>query len=104
MNVDSYLVRWISGSTENTESLSGETGSYVITGLETGSSYMVTVTASNSVGSSESDPEIAVTGNSMTWHLPYLLVHVDLLLHLSAIVSGTLSIIIQVASINLFSP
>ena len=61
-NVASHLVRWSSGSTENTESLSGGTGSYMITGLEAGSSYMVTVTAINSVGSSESDPVIAVTG------------------------------------------
>ena len=40
--------------------------SYQITGLDAGSSYMITVTASNSVGGSSSDTVTAVTGTIRT--------------------------------------
>ena len=62
-NADMYLVTWSSGSIDSYMTLPGQRSSYEIrTNLEAGSSYMVMVTASNSVGSSESDALVLTTG------------------------------------------
>ena len=63
INADMYMVTWSSGLLENYMTLPGQRTSFEIrTNIEAGSSYMVMVTASNSVGSSESDALVLTTG------------------------------------------
>ena len=62
INVDMYLVTWKSGSVENFVFLPARDTDYTITNLDAGSSYMITVTANNSAGSSESDAVLLTTG------------------------------------------
>ena len=62
-NADMYQVTWSSGSIDSYMTLPGHRSSYEIrTNLDAGSSYMVMVTASNSVGSSDSDVLVLTTG------------------------------------------
>ena len=64
--VDSYVVAWTSGECPdvdegNTTTITNDSTSYTISGLQEGSSYTVNVTATNTAGSADSDP---VTGRT----------------------------------------
>ena len=59
-------MKWSSGTTEDTALVSGGSANYQITQLEAGTSYMVTVRASNSAGTSESDAISTATGTAET--------------------------------------
>ena len=77
--VDSYEVTWerdTSGECPDVDEDSanitdGSTG-YTISGLQEGSSYTITVTATNAAGSAVSDPVTAMTGEAgeglVTWY------------------------------------
>ena len=69
--VESYDVLWerdTSGECPNVDSnsisVSGESASYTITGLQEDSNYTITVTATNIVGSAVSVPVTAMTGEA----------------------------------------
>ena len=62
----SYLVEWQRDTSEDqqgTVTIIDASTSYVISGLEENSRYIIRVTASNAIGSEESDPVIGVTAS-----------------------------------------
>ena len=63
--VDGYEVVWGLRGEENSATVSSQESSYTITSLEAGSSYGVSVVATNAAGSTESDSVLAVTGRDI---------------------------------------
>ncbi|CAI8057697.1 hypothetical protein GBAR_LOCUS31429 [Geodia barretti] len=61
----SYFVEWQRDTSEDqgTVTIIDGSTSYVISGLEENSRYIIRVTASNAIGSEESDPVIGVTAS-----------------------------------------
>ena len=61
----SYLVEWQRDTSEDqgTVTITDGSTSYIISGLEENSRYIIRVNASNAIGSEESDPVIGMTAN-----------------------------------------
>ena len=64
--VDGYVVVWGLRGEENSATVSSQESSYTITSLEAGSSYGVSVVATNEAGRSESNTILVVTGMYIT--------------------------------------
>ena len=66
--VDSYEVVWERNGIRNSTTITDGSTSYTITGLEEGSSYIITVNATNAAGSAASDPVSKILRAGILFH------------------------------------